>query len=161
MERLAEIFNKTINQNISKITFLSILCLSVVGCAGALESNSLLTPSAAKSDFFTTTGAGFVGTARDRRMTDLHYVLSLQVNKESEGDVYLNVCFENPEDVSSPICSDEKLSKNEKEVNLESPIVKGLIDKRNYEVVVKVYNDRNTIPLGTHRQFVRYYDVRY
>lgn len=141
--------------------FLIILVLGLTGCTGALESNSLLTPSAAKSEFFTTTGAGFVGTARGRKMVDLHYVLSLRVNKELEDDVSLNVCFENPEDISLPICSDQELLRNEKEVNLESPIVKGLIDKRNYEVVVKLYADDRTVPLGTHKQYVRHHDVRY
>lgn len=141
------------------VSFLFVLGL--MGCASVLENRSLFTPSPAKSAFFTTIGAGFSGIAKDGKVVNLRYALSIKLNKKSEDDLLLGVCFENPEDYKNPICTEATLKKGESEITLTSPVVRGLNDRQNYEVIVTIWDHHNTMPLGKHTQLVRYYDVNY
>jgi hypothetical protein len=138
-----------------------LFCINLISCTGIWESSSMRTPAPSQTEYFTTTGAGFTGTSKDGRLIDLHYALTLRLNKHIDKDLLVNVCFENPAVPGSPLCHDEILPKTQSKISLESPVVYGLVDRTNYGVNIKIYDPDKTKLLGTHRQAIRYYDIRY
>jgi hypothetical protein len=112
---------------------------------------SFLPPTPTASEHFKTTGGGIKmvpseGTYR--------FYLSYKILKPFAQPVFAEVVFENPAATDSPIVCPVKISPEQKQIDVESPLVTGLT-VRNYRANLNVYSDNKKQTLITqHTQWI-------
>lgn len=139
--------------NIKQILQLFVILLLLSGCA-ALEKGGFLTPPPTQSEYFHTTGAGFTLTAGD---TDsIKYIISLDVIKPREEDIFIEAQFEDPSSPRTPIIITYTLQPEESSFTLQSPPVYGLRSYEGYVIDIFIYDDSSKSNLlGKHRQVIQ------
>jgi len=116
---------------------------------------TMATPSATISDYFETTGGGFLTEVKDGILV-VKYSLALKKLKEIPADAFIEVEFQNPKDKSKPILIKYKPNPADQELNFESPSMNGFKAYKNYKIIVRLYeNDSKIRLLGTHEQSIQ------
>ncbi|MCA9401060.1 MAG: hypothetical protein KC713_05500 [Candidatus Omnitrophica bacterium] len=139
--------------NIKQMLRLFVISFLLSGCA-TLEKEGVLTPQPTRSEYFHTMGAGFTLTARDPN--SIKYIISLDVLKSREEDVFIEAQFENPSSPKTPIIVTYILQPEESSFTLQSPSVYGVKYYEGYVIDVFIYDDSTkTNLLGKHRQVVQ------
>jgi hypothetical protein len=67
--------------------------------------------------------------------------------------LYVVAVFENPVDAANPLRTELVVEVGAKQFTVQSPAIKVITNGKNYEVLLKLYADKNhTQLLGTHKQ---------
>lgn len=124
-----------------------------IGCA-ALETGGFLPPSPTQSEYLYTTGAGFSFIAGNP--DSIQYIISLNVMKSRERDLFIEARFEDPSSPKNPIIITYTLQPEELSFMLKSSPVYGLRSYEGYVIDIFIYEDSTkTNLLGKHRQVVQ------
>jgi hypothetical protein len=114
-------------------------------------------PKPAKTQFFETTGAGFVASYPG---SDAKYYLHLSVANELLRPVSLQVIYENPDNRDEPDLQIAVVNAGQTEVRLESRVLAGFKNRKKYEVVVEIYSDKQMKhKVGEHVQLIQYFAI--
>lgn len=144
---------------IIKLTIVILSTIFISGCTAMLQEADLLTPNAATSEYFVTKSAGFLGTLKNGNFIDTYYTITLKIRKPFNEGAYIEAAFEKPSDSTSTICVEKSIIPDDEEVSIESPIITGFRNHKNYEVIVYVYSDKSKSNLiGQHKQLIRFYE---
>jgi hypothetical protein len=111
-------------------------------------------PKPAKTQYFETTGAGFISLYPSH---DARYYLSLSVADGLPRPAYLQVIYENPENPDEPDLQITVVDADQTEVRLESRVLTGFKNRKKYSIVVEIYSDnRMKTKAGEHTQVIQY-----
>ena len=111
-------------------------------------------PKPAKTQYFETTGAGFVTLYPS---SDSTYYLDLRVADELSRPASLQVVYQNPENPDEPDLQIAVVNSGQAVVRLESRVLKGFKNRKKYTVVVEIYSDnRMKHKIGEHIQVIQY-----
>lgn len=145
---------------IRAILLSSFLLLGLAGCStnNQFAANLGLTPSAAKSEYLRTKGAGFTITRADGTSpASCKYAVIVQPAKPLSGPLYLRTQFENPARPKEPYVVDSEMAQDAGRLVLNSPPVHGLQPYTNYKIEILIYDSADrTTQIGKHTQWVQW-----
>ena len=96
-------------------------------------------PKPAKSEYFTTVGAGF-GVEKGK---GLYYAMTYQISKSIGTTMYGTVTFQNPSDKKNSFVVDVVINPGGEEVLVQSPIFNRIKNDKNYRVEFELYESES------------------
>ena len=130
------------------------ILVSAVVTIGCSSPQSDVMPSPTTTEYFKTTGGGFISTGRV-----LSYALNFKVRKPINGTQtwFALVQYENPEDQTKPLIQLNEYLSTETDISVHSAELSSIRNHKTYKVTFKAYSDAaRTILVTTHDMYVRF-----